>query len=471
MRKNVASYGLLIADLVAIVGCFRAAYWLRFTAATIFPTEGDQAFRLYWAVILLAIGIWILLFHLLEMDRFNEGLGVAVLPRLATAVTLLVTGLLAGSFLARIYYSRLVLAILWLLLLFLLLATRAGYLVALKWLRKYRVGLRRVVVVGDSELAREIADRIQTHHELRYEFAGFLYPTTTRIVDSKLGEMVGGSEGIVRELLNKRVDELIFAIPVSHNTDILDFIAGCQKLGIETKLIPEYYQLHLSQLKSFSVDGIPILELKETTLEWPHRLVKLLMDYAVALGLMLLLSPLFLVIAIVVAVARKGRVIKREVRVGLGSRPFILYRFDVAPGEASQPQLRSFSARVCRFLYRYSLSELPQLWNVIKGDMSLVGPRPETPERIRHYSAWHRRRLSLKPGITGLAQVKGFRGSDPLDEKTKYDLEYAANFSPFLDLSLTLATLGTLLRRRKIAGVAKHARDLAADGTLHPGSL
>lgn len=466
MKKNVASYGLLVADLVAIVGCFRLAYWLRYAVAAIVPTAGDQTFGLYWAVILLAVGIWILLFHILQMDHFYEGFGFTVaLPRVAAAVTLLVIGLLAGSFLARIYYSRLVLAILWLLMMFLLLATRTGYRFSLKWLRKYRVGLRRVVVVGDSELGREIADRIKAHHELRYELVGFLYPTASRIVDPKPGEMVGGSEGIVRELLNKRVDELIFAIPIRRDTEILEFIARCQKLGIGIKLIPEYYQLHVSQLSSFSVDGIPILELRETTMEWPYRMVKLVMDYSVALGLLVVLCPLFLVIALLVAVARKGRVIKREVRVGLGGRPFILYRFDVTPGEPGQPQRSSLPVRLCRFLYRYSLSELPQLWNVIKGNMSLVGPRPETPERVRHYSAWHRRRLNLKPGITGLAQVKGVRGYDSLDEKTKYDLEYAANFSPFLDLSLTLATLGTLLRRRKTASFAKPAPALVPDGT------
>lgn len=448
MERNAASYGLLFADLVAIVAGFRAAYWLRYALAGIFPTLGDHSFGLYWPAILIAAGLWILLFHALQMDRFHEGLGLAVaVPRLLAAVTFLLVGVLAGSFLARIYYSRLLLLLLGGLLVVLLLSTRMLYQASLRWLRKYKVGLRRAVIVGDSELAREIGDRIRRHHELRYELLGFLSPSRGRMAESKNGQIVGGSEGMVRELLNKRVDELIFAIPIRRDTEILEFIARCQKLGIEIKLVPEYYKLHVSQLRSFSIDGIPILELKETSMGKPYEVLKLVMDYSITLCLMLALWPVLGIIAALLYWT-KGRAINREVRIGQGGRPFTLYRFDVSLAD-SRPGSPARGTRLCRFLHRYSFSELPQLWNVLKGDMSIVGPRPETPERIRHYSAWHRRRLELKPGLTGLAQIKGVRGYDSVDEKTKYDLEYAANFSPFLDLTLTLATPGTLLRRRK----------------------
>jgi lipopolysaccharide/colanic/teichoic acid biosynthesis glycosyltransferase len=129
-----------------------------------------------------------------------------------------------------------------------------------------------------------------------------------------------------------------------------------------------------------------------------------------------------------------------------------MYRFNVSAGdEPLLPNSRNWKVRFCRFLHHYSFSELPQLWNVLKGDMGIVGPRPETPERVRHYSAWHMRRLRVKPGITGLAQVRGLRGFDSSDLKTKYDLEYVATFSLLMDLTLMAATINTLLRRRKAA--------------------
>jgi lipopolysaccharide/colanic/teichoic acid biosynthesis glycosyltransferase len=144
---------------------------------------------------------------------------------------------------------------------------------------------------------------------------------------------------------------------------------------------------------------------------------------------------------------------KREARVGLAGKPFTLYRFDTEPRPVDGAGNGSgWCLRFARFLDRYSLSELPQVWNVIKGDMSFVGPQPESPERVRHYSAWHKRRLQIKPGITGLAQVRGLREKDSSDLKTKFDLEYAANYTPLVDLALVLATLNTLISRRGTSG-------------------
>ncbi len=472
MGKNFSNYALLFADLAAIVAGFRIAYWVRFDFLSFFPSESIPTFGPYWAAILLALGIWILLFRGLQMDRFYEGVELPLaISRLIAAVMLLVVCLLAGSYLAKIYYSRLLLAVLSILLVFLLLATRLAYQASLKWLRRYGVGLRRVVIVGKSELARELADRIKQHQELHYELVGFLFPGTSRTQNEGQSATFGASEDIAGELVNKKVDELIFAIPIRRDSEILEFIARCQKLGIEVKVIPEYYELHASQLKSFSIDGIPIFELRETSIEPAYRIVKSLMDYSVATLLLVLFCPIIILISIVLYFVSKGRVIRREVRVGLGGRQFVMYRFNMSVAESPLPRLEGACAvRFCRFLHRYSFSELPQLWNVLRGEMSMVGPRPETPERVRHYSAWHRRRLHLKPGITGLAQVKGLRGFDSSDEKTKHDLEYAANFSPFLDLTLALATPGTLLRRRKAVALRTPSTALPSDRTLHPRS-
>lgn len=457
MGKNVSSYVLLVADLVAIAVAFRVAYWLRYALVEFFPPEGIQAFSLYWPAVLMALGFWVLLFAAFQMDRFYQGaeLPLAV-SRLIPAVMFLVVCLLATSYLARIYYSRLLLAFFSVLLVFFLLATRLAHQAALKWLRRYRVGLRRVVIVGKSQLAIELAKRIKEHQELQYEFVGFLFPATGRTRKEGVAGAAAASEDMARELLSERVDELIFALPIRRDTEILEFIARCQRLGIGVKLIPEYYELHASRLKSFSIDGIPLLELKETSIEPAYRVLKSMMDYSVAALLLLTLLPFMGVIGLLLYFASEGRVIKREVCVGLGGHHFVMYRFNTSLAESAPPhQENTWKVRFCRFLHRYSLSELPQLWNVLAGEMSIVGPRPETPSRVRHYSAWHRRRLELKPGITGLAQVKGLRGGDSSDEKTKHDLEYAANFSPLLDLTLALATPGTILRRRKIMPLGK----------------
>jgi lipopolysaccharide/colanic/teichoic acid biosynthesis glycosyltransferase len=259
-----------------------------------------------------------------------------------------------------------------------------------------------------------------------------------------------GSEEMARALAGKNVDELIFTTPIRRETAVLEFIAICQKLGIQVKLVPEYYDLHTKQIQSFSIDGIPILELREPTFDPFSGTVKLLLDYSVATILLILFSPLIILISASLVVLFRGRFLRREVYVGIGGRPFTMYRFDVtAAGVPWVPKSHNWRIRFCHFLHRYSFSELPQLINVLKGDMGIVGPRPETAERVRHYSAWHLRRLQVKPGMTGLAQVRGVRGYDSSDLKTKYDLEYVATYSLLMDLTIMAATITTLLRRRK----------------------
>jgi len=377
--------------------------------------------------------------------------------------------LLAGSYLARTYYSRLLLIFLSGLLVSFLFLTRFLHLSIMRALRKYGIGLRRVVIVGQSELARELANRIRNRRELNYEFAGFLFPTISRS-DVKFPHAASGpSEDVATELALRKVHELLFAIPVRRDTETLEFIAACQKRGITVKLVPEYYQLHTNQIQSFSIDGIPVLELKEISLEPPYQLLKLFLDYALGVPLAVISLPFIVAIGVVLVCVRHGKVFTGDARIGLHGRPFVLYQFNVETGRTLAPgEERSWGVRFCNFLLRYSLSELPQLWNVLKGDMSLVGPRPERWERVRYYSAWHKRRLQLKPGITGLAQVNGLRGSDSSDKKTKYDLEYAANFSPFLDIALMLATMATVLRRRKAwLSPPPTGPIIAPDGTLH----
>ena len=454
MGKNFPRYALLLADLVAIVVAFRIAYGVRYALGNVIATAGEQTFASYWPAMAMAVGAWILLFRAFELDRsyvLSWDFPLAV-SRLFMSLAVLMGTLLAGSYLASTFYSRLILIFLPPLLIVLFGGTRLLYRDLLKWSRKYGWGLRRVVIVGQSDIARELGNRIRQHQELNYELLGFLFPAVNRNRAATRDMEQTSSEEMARELAAKKVDELIFTTPIRRETAILEFIATCQKLGIQVKLIPEYYDLHTKQIASFSIDGIPIFELKEAAFDPFSSTVKLLLDYSAATILVILFSPAIILISILLAVLFKGRFLKREPRIGMGGRPFVMFRFNVgAADEPLLPNSRNWKVRFCRFLHRYSLSELPQLWNVLKGDMSIVGPRPETRERLRHYSAWHMRRLRVKPGITGLAQVRGLRGLDSSDLKTKYDLEYVATFSLLMDLTLMLATINTLLRRRKRA--------------------
>jgi lipopolysaccharide/colanic/teichoic acid biosynthesis glycosyltransferase len=521
MKPKMAKYFLLIADLAAIVLAFRIAYFLRYESGLFrylsarLPTP---PFAAYDYAIMLSLGTWILIFLLYGAHHF-PGLGESpfAAAKLITASAFLIASLLAGMYLARAYYSRLLFVFLSILVLCFLLATRVIYQVLLKHLRKYGVGLRRVVIVGHSELAAELAERIERRLDLHYQLVGYLAPAAGRVQENGHAKNGGSepllseSETMARELAARDVDELLFAIPIRRKTETLEFIAHCQRMGIVIKCVPEYYDLHTSHIESFSIDGIPILEMKETSLHPSHRVAKRIIDLVLAVCLLPVVIPTAVLVSLALYLGSR-RVVKRETRIGLDGKPFTLYRFDVdppsgrheadnasgyglgggvvapascRPGDSLVPSSRQeqsdgaagffnvgvrgaaaaparWCARVARFLDRYSLSELPQIWNVIKGDMSFVGPQPESPERVRHYSAWHKRRLQIKPGITGLAQVKGLRENDSSDLKTKFDLEYAANYTPLVDLALVLATFSTLISRRNTPGPSTGFRPWAA---------
>lgn len=449
MRRKLHKYGILFVDLMAIAASFPIGHWLRYSVLGFLWPHGAASLSDYTPAMLLAVAAWILVSLGMELDRISFGPEFSLAAsRLVIAWTIMMAALLVGLFLALNIYSRLALILIGATAFVLLLLIRLGHRRVLRQLYRNGRGLRRTVIVGESDLARELAERFRSHRELACELVGFLYPATLRAGKRTPAAIGGNSEEIVAELKRKQVDELIFTIPIQRNAETLEFIAACLKQGIAVKLVPDYYELHARQVRSFSIDGIPILELKESSIGPFGQLLKRIMDCSLVTVFLVFSCPVMALIGLALRWVVKGPTLEREVRVGLGGRPFVLYRFNTHLDEGSSTRGKGWAVRFCEFLRRYSLSELPQLWNILKGEMSIVGPRPETPERVRHYSEWHRRRLVMKPGITGLAQVRGLRGFHSTDEKTRHDLEYFANYTPLLDLVLIAATAGALLRRR-----------------------
>ncbi len=465
MRRYYVTLLLLGTDLVGAFLTFLLAHTIRYGASA-FPFGWVSFYSMIYGP-LLAVGLWMLLILLFGSHGSPSGLNYPLdFSQLTTPYFFFTVAFLAIFFADHVLYSRLELAIFFLLFYIFLLFSRIFLRRALLWLRRYRIGLRRVVIVGDSELAQDLARRIDGHPELHYEVAGYLTPASGMGARGASNRLVAGnSEAMAQELASRNVHELIFVIPIRKDSETLDFIANCQKHGLSVKLVPEYYEMHSQQIESLSIDGIPLLELKSLYPDPAFRMLKRLMDVTAAGILMILLSPVALLIGLILWVSDHQRVLRSELRIGLEGRPFRMLRFHVDSSSRAPKGPADWGERFRRFLYRYSFSEMPQFWNVLKGDMSLVGPRPESPERVRHYSTWHQRRLLLKPGMTGLAQVRGLRGTDSSDEKTRYDLEYAANQSPFLDVRLLFATLGTLARRGRTKALPpKSPRGLPLSG-------
>lgn len=438
---------VLLADVLWIFLSASLAFLLRY------PNHGawiDHSldYPRYVFLACLAMGIWTFLFTRMRLDGFSDGWEPErVFSRVFIGVLLLMSGMLSVAFLAKEVYSRLLLAYFGTFLF-------AGFLLVRCVMRAsvlshYRNRTQqRVALMGSGRVARELAEKIQRHPELMKDVVGFLYPDTDLPVRSSplvpLSQAVPSTSapGIVELLKKLRVDEVVVVHPRTGASEIQKLLRLSRSAGLKVSLVPEGYELYLSKATFLDVEGLPILCLEERREQRLANILKRTADLIIASSLTVLAVPVILAGAATVMVEGR-RPFKREARCGLKGTMFLMWRLNIDRDSVTLSD-------ICQWFARLSLTELPQLFNVIAGDMSLVGPRPEPLERVKHYSEWQRQRLSAKPGLTGLAQVHGLRDQHSSEDKARFDLQYLLHWSLLLDLSLlvqTLWTVGTRLWR------------------------
>ena len=225
---------------------------------------------------------------------------------------------------------------------------------------------------------------------------------------------------------------------------------------MQVYLVPQGYGLYSSEAELVEIDGLPLLSLREPNPSVVALAAKRGVDFFLSFCTLALVFPLLAIVALIVR-SRRGRAFTTELRCGKNGIPFKMYRLNVERHPANPSPFESL-------LLRWSLTELPQIWNVMRGEMSLVGPRPESLERVQYYSEWQQKRLKVPAGVTGLAQVHGLRDRHSSEEKTRFDLEYILHWSPFLDITLIVQTFWALLTRGLESNQAlSPAMDLQSD--------
>jgi lipopolysaccharide/colanic/teichoic acid biosynthesis glycosyltransferase len=440
--KNIR-YLILAADLLWVLGALVVGISLRY-ARLEGLNDFAHDFRTYSFAIVAAIVAWTFLYFEMSLDGFKGGWHFpTIVSRLVVAVSLLMVVLLAAAFATQHFYSRLV-------LFYFALAYLPG-LVGGRCLVRFLVTSelrnmadRRCVILGHGPVARELASKIATHPEIPFQVVGFLFPGDPEISNGFAGSLEGPFTSVktlqVLDLLvQQKVSKLIIAMPQPDSQEVRKLIAGCRKACIQVYLVPHWYDLYVSRAELVELDGLPLLSIQEPNHAAVRFDVKRAVDFVLSLGILLLASPV-LALAALVLYTKKGKAFRSESRCGRDGVPFEMYRLDI-DRHAANPQ------RYERLFVRWSLTELPQMWNVVRGDMSLVGPRPEPAERVKYYSDWQRQRLKVRAGVTGLAQVHGLREQHSSEEKARFDLQYIFNWSPFLDLSLIVQTVWTVLIR------------------------
>ncbi len=432
---------ILVADLGWAAVALIIAYALRYGVSG-YSQPLWKPFSIFGLEFVAASVLWAFLHEWLKLDSFRGGWYLpAMLARMFLGVLALMAILLASAYLASEFVSRLVLSYFGVLLFL-------GF-VGIRWVTQlfFKSKLatqarQRVVIVGSGRTARELATKIERHPEVLYTVVGHLTPfdAFVEVSDTMAGTpfLPVQTLGVVDLLKTYNVEELILVGTSCAHNEMLNLAARCRNEGIHVSLVPELYELYLSKPNLLDFDGLPVLQLPQPAPLLTGGL-KRVMDLVLTSLLALPAAPILLVSAFLLRL-QKTNAFCWDARCGYRGQRFRMLRLNVDRNAAKLTMIESV-------LHQLSITELPQLWNVLTGEMSLVGPRPESPSRVARYTEWERQRLTVKPGITGLAQVHGLREQHSSEEKCRFDLQYLLDCSPFSDLSLLLQTLWTLTAR------------------------
>jgi lipopolysaccharide/colanic/teichoic acid biosynthesis glycosyltransferase len=446
--------GILAGDLLVIAVSFSLAIYLRYGSSDL------ARLRALLPFIATSCLLWAFFYFGMNLTGAGDGWKMsAIASRLLLAVGSQMSILLAAGYLARLYVSRLALAIVGSLSLFGFLAVRYC---ARRLLFRQRVSgmLSRVVIAGSGRIAHEIAAKIRRHPEMSCQVVGFLVPDgrldNHALSPAEFCDRDSVSTLGVPDLLDlQQVNQLIVASPDLPSKELVNLIAQCSDRGISVSLVPQPYRLYRSKPRLVDLDGLPVLQFCQVSISPLYLGSKRVFDVLVGSILAVAALPLIAVSAAALRVT-KGQAFHWDVRCGQNNTRFEMLRLNISRG---MPK----ASAVERTLERFSITELPQLWNVLKGDMSLVGPRPESPSRTRRYTNWQRERLSIKPGITGLAQVHGLREQHSSDSKAAFDLQYLLRTSIFTDLLLLIQTVWTLVTRSRPSAVDEGSETVSSD--------
>lgn len=448
---------LFLTDTVIVGASWIVAYFLRFYTGPIPVIKGIPNINEFISILLFLLVIYAMVFRYFGLyEPMRAGTRSAEIKKILSGSVLAVFIFIVLLYLVKEYkYSRIVFIYFLCISTVSLCAFRYSLRVILGWLRRHGHNLRYVLIVGDGSLALDIEKKLTDHAEYGFKVAGFLSKDRDKIATTINDIPVLGTYGDVKSILAKtNIDQLIVALPFEHIRMLKAVLGQVYDEMVEIKIVPDLYQYFTLRKGIEILDGIPIINLRESPLYGWNRILKRLFDITAAAAILCLAAPLMLLIAVMIKLSSPGPVFYRQRRMGLDGGTFEIIKFrSMRQGAESQTGpvwATKFDTRrtaVGKFIRALNLDELPQLFNVLGGQMSMVGPRPERPEfmqefkkRIPEYMLRHK----MKAGITGWAQINGLRGDTSIEERTKYDLYYIENWSILFDLKILLRTITAL---------------------------
>ncbi|HLF28388.1 MAG TPA: undecaprenyl-phosphate glucose phosphotransferase [Anaerolineae bacterium] len=457
---------LAISDAVLMIVAFLTAYYARIELQLFRAVDPSYQTPLpqYLPFVVGLIVLQLIMFRiggaydLRRNPTWLDMLTVIVRSALLSVVLLII----ATFFNLAVLFSRLLFLYNAVLIIVYLSFSRAIWVAVLAQLRRRGIGVARTLIVGAGEVARTVLRTIIARPELGFHVVGFVddHPER-RATDIGSFRALGALDSISALLATHSIDEVIVTLPWSDHPRILRIVQLCEARGVRPRIVPDLFQMSLTSVDVDDLGGIPLIAMRTPSLSGVNLLVKRVLDLVVGLPLTALLLPLIALLALAIKLDSPGPVFFRQARVGLNGQLFCCFKFrsmrrgaeeELAQlrhrNEASGPLFKIKAdprrTRVGRILRRTSLDELPQLFNVLRGEMSLVGPRPPLPDEVDEYKDWHKQRLVARPGMTGLWQVSG-RSDLSFEEGVLLDIYYIENWSLLLDIKTLLRTIPKML--------------------------
>ena len=463
-RLLVAYY--VVSDIALAAVAFLLAYAIRFPSGQIPVTKGYPEFEHYLGVLPFVMIVTPLAFQLQGLYRLRRGRSrvddffgvlvgsiVAVVFGIGSTLYFQTYSASAESRAQSAYeVSRLVWLIFLALNVVLTYASREAIRELLERRWRAGIGLKRILIAGAGDLGRMVADRMLQHRELGYQVVGFI---DDRAGGDHLGyrglPLLGRLPDVADVAQAERVDHLYVALPLEEHSKLLDLMDIASREYIDVKVVPDLLQFIALRASLEDLDGLPVINMNDVPLQGFRAWIKRILDVVLSLLAIIFLAIPFALIAALVKWTTNGPIFYQQERMGLDGRAFTVYKFRSMYHDAEDSTgpiwARDDDPRatpIGRWLRRFDLDELPQFWNVLKGEMSIVGPRPERPffvEQFRHRIPQYMLRHKVKAGITGWAQVNGWRGNTSLEKRIEYDLYYIENWSVTLDLKIMWLTV------------------------------
>ncbi len=454
-NQRILNIALVLIDVLTISVALLCSIWLRFKTTLFGPLGGHLGFQSYLLFLTFAvIPVYLILyfaFGLYKPRRTYKNI-------FSEATQIIKVNILAFIALVSILFiihqpnfSRIMLFLLAIIATFFGIIERFIIRSVLKRLRANNKNLKHILIVGDNDLAYTFARKIRQNPYLGFTVSGFLGRSEHVSLEREGSKVIGAFKDLEYVLENHRYDRVVLAIPLKYYYKINELVESCEKFGIKAEIIPDYIKYFPAQPSVDMIEDIPIINIRYVPLDDDfNKFLKYLSDYIISIIAIIITSPIMIITAIAIKLTSPGPIIFKQERMGYNGKTFMMYKFRSMKVQDPNEEKSEWTTKddprktkVGDIIRKTSIDELPQFFNVLKGDMSVVGPRPERPyfvdqfkETIPKYMVKHQ----VKPGLTGWAQIHGCRGDTSIKKRIEYDIEYVENWHMGLDLAIMIKT-------------------------------